>query len=334
MYDYIVKDSSIWHDVDHVSLLNRKDATIKVGIVKAQVASSDINHLTYIVEVMDQGRTIEVPCSVMTRLSGPYNFEEYNYRPYATNVHYSPLIPGTPETKGGDLVIISYLGGHGVKGVILGAIGHPSRKSELPVADKSNYIFRFNGLEQKIEDSGAFTVTFNAKAVNDLALGIPGNPILPPLHNKTIAGTAMKFEAEGSWEVGDNALPFGQLVRVDKTLGTINITSGDVKIVLDKKTGAMTVGNVSTKFESKKSFDILASDFSVTAPKSVKIKSAKVAIGFGPIELLDTIIKLVDKIGTVVVTSPVGPCSPLMASTQWLEVIKLKVALNSIKGSL
>jgi hypothetical protein len=62
------------------------------------------------------------------------------------------------------------------------------------------------------------------------------------------------------------------------------------------------------------------------------MKSPQVAIGTAEVELLEQLAKLIDKLGAVAPISPVGPCTPLMATPQWPDVMAIQAKIKQITG--
>ena len=77
------------------------------------------------------------------------------------------------------------------------------------------------------------------------------------------------------------------------------------------------------------------STFKMEATESISIKALNVAIGNDTIELIDGLLQIIDAIGQITVTSPVGTCTPIMASPQWASgLVPLITKFNTLKGSL
>ena len=335
--DYSVKDSSIsWNDSSY-SLHNRKDDSLRIGIVR-EVRENSENHSQYVVEVFIDGNQVPVSCQLMTRFGGVYNFEEYNIRPWARKAKSSVMLPSTMSTydlRSGDMVIVGFIAGTAREGVILGGLKHEARTAEL--GDDIEYLSRFNGLETKIDVEGAYTVTFLGAPINEVGLDVPGVPILDPKYNPLTTGSFFGFDSTGGFSI-DNTKDVSLAITKTKTGGVMTITSGKSTLVMDGSSPAQSTTTLTT--------DVLTIEASmdtiINSKASLKVetlqmslKGTQVAIGNDTIELIDGIIQLIDSIGQVTVTSPVGTCTPIMASPQWASgVIPLKVKLSTLKGSL
>lgn len=327
----IVRDSSLYFDSEY-ALPSKLPGEIFVGIVRSAEYSKTLDCIQYTVEVTSSGVSYILNCRQMTKFGDAYNYEEWGLR----NVKVSSPIPKPTSYSGrvGEIVVVAHLGSNPNDGVILGSLKHPARKA----ATKDNslsYVSEFNGLKTTIDSKGAYKIMFNGTPLTSAALssGAVTGTIPPPLYNKLYAGSYLTFESDGSFEVSDGH-PLVQSIKLDKTNGTTTITSGNIKVVLSKKNGDLSVNAITTKISSTKSFELKTISTSIDSTKEVKIKSAKIAIGFGSIELVDSLIKIVDAIGTLIVSSPNGPCSPINTAPTWSQLEQIKVQLSTIKGSL
>lgn len=328
-----VKDSSIWYDADNMSAVHKKDPFIRIGIVIRGAVDENTSEPKYLVEVRDKNDKITLWCRAMSRLGGAYNYEEYTLRGFTD----SPLsaISDFFAAKAGDFVLVAGLAGETREGIILGGLKHPSRKSTLNPENGPAYNKEFNGIEEKITTEGEYTVTFLGKPINESLLKAPVSaPIVPPIYNPAITGSYIKFDTNGSFEINDKAIGLEQSIKLDKPSGTLSIKSGMTEFTMEKLTQAATMKNYTLTIDSKISIKAKTLQFSVDAAASIKLKGLKVAIGTSGIELFDQLIQLIDALGKVQVTSPVGPCTLLMATPQWVQVELIKAKLNIVKGSL
>lgn len=335
--DYSVKDSSIFFDDYSYSTQQSKDDSLRIGIVRECREVTD-GTVRYLVEVFIDGNQVPISCQLMTRFGGPYNFEEYRLRAWANKVKSGKFLPTTISTydfRAGDMVVVGFIAGKSREGIILGGIRHESRDLEL--GDDIEYISKFNGLETKIDVDGAYTVTFNGTPINEIALDLPGAPIIPPIYNPLTSGSFFGFDAQGGFSIDNNT---GVSLAITKTVtgGVFTITSGSTTIEIDG-----TVPGLSTTAISTDSMTVdVTQDLTINPTLSLKaetlqlsLKGTQVAIGNDAIELVDGLIQILDGLGQVTVTSPVGTCTPIMASPQWASsIIPLIVKLNTLKGSL
>jgi hypothetical protein len=329
--DGIVKDSSIYKSKS--ASLNAGYGEVRVGIVREENFDSSSSTFYYLVEIQRKGRRSIMSCRRMVRFGDPYNYEEWNLRP---NKDIVPVpLPNNYKTRVGEVVVVAPIDGNYADGVILGSLRHPAHKPKIK-SGEVGYATEFNGLETTIDKDGAYKVKFQGTSLSaTVAEKLPsGSPIPAALYNPVSAGSYFTFSKDGSYEVSDASLALPQSIKMDKPGGKFTIKSGLVTIEIDKLSQKIAVSCLDHEIKSTKSFKVTTLDTEISSLKSVKIKSAKIAIGFGGTELFDTIIKLIDAFGTLIVNSPVGPCSPLMAAPTWAQVVLLKTQLQLVKGSL
>jgi len=339
MFDYIVRDSSLLPNSSATKLVHSQDSSLRVGIVREE--REDANGLiVYIVEVSMNGKQIPVSCTLMTRWGGAHNYEEYKIRPWLNGVPSGALLPasaGEYKARSGDVVVVAYLNGKSKEGVILGGLNHQSRKPKLK---KNNiaYISEFNGLETSITNNGSYKVTFKGYLpTNDVALKIPptGLDVAVPVYNPLTGGSFFGFGDNGSFLASDSQ----QLIKIHKNIatGSIILKSGSAIIELGGNlvTPSFSVNSFKSVLESTTSASIKSGKDLALESRQVSIKGTQIAIGNDQFELFDGLIQLIDALGSLVVTSPVGTCTPLMVAPTWeAQVLPLKTKLSLIKGSL
>jgi hypothetical protein len=333
----IVRDSSLWQDQSSQSV--SIPGSIRTGIVIDRGEDKDIGTIIYLVEVDAYGHRYVLTCQQMGKFGHPYNYEQYSYKPIESLGQTKlPEVPSSFGVRSGDTVVVAELPGN--EGIILGGLKHPQAKNQL-TADEDSYISSYNGLKTEIKADGSYKTTFNGPLLPQVKaqLKLPiMTPALPDItaYNHLIAGSFFGFAKDGSYEVSDSStvgLPQG--IKIDKTGGTLTITSGLLKIAMDKKTSKLTIDCIDASISAKKSFKVDSAQVEIAGLTGVKIKGAKIAIGFGGVELIDSIVKLIDAIGLLVIPHPLGPCSPISAAPTWaLQVELIKAKLTLIKGSL
>ena len=332
MGDYIVRDSSVIPNTHAFAAHIEKDTCVRIGIVREVREGADKQPI-YMVEVLMDGKMVIVGCTLMTRFGGAHNFEEYQVRPWTfTGAEIAlPTAGAEYKTRAGDVVVVAYLNGKSREGVILGGIRHDSRKPKLKKGS-IGYLSEFNGLETSIKEDGTYKVTFKGYSINNVAaLSTPpkGFAVLPPVYNKAIGGSFFGFDSKGSYIVSDGALiPGPQFIKINKNplTGSIILKSGSAVIELG---GNLAIPNFSVKAGAG------VMDFATTASiksnlsmavesKLFSIKATSIAIGNSSFELMKGLSDLIDALGTVIVTSPVGTCTPLSASPTWIQVLNFK----------
>lgn len=329
--DLIVKDSSIVRNPSgHV---DNGNGQIRVGIIREENFDSNSKTFFYLVETISRGRVVMMHCRQMSKFGGPYNFEEWN--PLPNEIISKTPIPSNYKTRAGDVVIVAPIDGQHLDGVILGSLRHPSREPRIK-PDEIAYISEFNGLETTIDNDGAFKIKFQGvpTTLSAISKAPPGIPIVPPIYNPISSGTFLTIDKDGSFELSDANAVLPQSFKIDKPGGTFTITSGNVKVKIDKVSQKLSIENIDTQIKSTKSIKMETLDAELKATKSIKISAAQVAIGGNGIELIDTLIQMVDALGSLVVNSPQGPCTPLQVAPTWSQVVALKTKLSTIKGSL
>jgi hypothetical protein len=319
--------------MDNMSAANKKDPFVRIGVVLQAILEESSSEPKYLVEVRDRNDKITMWCRAMSRFGGAYNYEDYTLRGYTT----TPLssLADQFSAKAGDFVLVVPLAGETREGVILGGLKHPSRKSKLNPDDGPAYAKEFNGIEEQITPEGEYTLTFLGLPINQAILKAPSSvPIISPIYNPAITGSYIKFDSGGGFEINDKAIGLEQSIKLDKSGGTLSIKSGMTEFTMEKLTQAVTLKGNTLAIDSKISIEAKTLQFSVEATTSIKLKGLKIAIGSDGVELFDQLIQFVDALGAVQVTSPVGPCTPIMATPQWVQIELIKAKLNILKGSL
>jgi hypothetical protein len=337
--DYIVKDSSLLPDLESVRTMRTPDSSIRMGIVRQEHTLND-GEIRYTVEVLVNGKQVPVSCVVMSKFGGAHNFEETTLRPWLNGFPSGALLPASADkykARSGDVVLVAYLNGQSREGVILGCLSHPARKKVL-TGKKIAYLSEFNGLETSITDDGSYKVTFKGYApTNDATLKIPpiGTDIPPAIYNPLTGGSYYGFSSKGSFVASDGS----QFLKIHKNLlsGSIILKSGSSQIELSGNPAIGTFGVKSGKavMELSTTASIKSTIGLALQSLQVSIKGTQIAIGNDQFELIDGLIQLIDALGTLVVTSPVGTCTPLMSAPTWAaQVLPLKIKMTLIKGSL
>ena len=331
MIDRIVKDSSIWRDSVQFSAHDAVDSTVKIGIIRGTTATT-VGYLRYNVEIFLNGHVYLLACDMMTRFGGVYNYEEYGVQAYKSSGGEMPIDPDpytAYELRAGDTVLVACIGGNWQNGIILGGMPHPARKPVNDVGDVA-YSSRFNGVETTITTDGEWRITNMGLPLVPLSAAVPGAPI-PEYSGSPMAGNYISITPDGSFEISDNGK---QTITIDKDSNTTTFEIDQTTVTIGGSDQEFTVDNKATTFTSSDTFDVESPETSIKASTSCKIKGEKVAIGNSQIELVDAIIQLIDLIGTLVVTSPNGPCNPPSGAAQWPQIDQLKSKISSLKTSL
>jgi len=236
---------------------SNRDYSIKVGTVRELVYSSEKNQTKYIVETIDRGRLVPITCTILVKFGGLYNYEEFNLRgfdPGSSNVSYGNL-----KCVAGDTVLVACINGQILEGVIIGALSHLGRKEILPADGSISYIKEFNGIQEVINSSGEYRVTFKGIPTNISALNSPPseNSLYPePEYNYEIGSSFYQFDKNGSYFLTDNSTTGPQYLMLDKEQNKIFIGSGKTLLTIDKVEESYTIDNKLTTFNSEEEFNV------------------------------------------------------------------------------
>jgi hypothetical protein len=238
----------MFSDGENYAARNYSDASVRVGIVRTESPDEE-NGTFYEVDVWLGGVQVPVSCTVISRFSNFYNYEEIRLRPWLRAPNVDGFLPpgsaGKYHFRDGEVVLIAFLDGDSREGVILGSIKHPVRAAATE-PDTLAYYSTYNGLETQIDVDGAYTVTFQGTPLNrDLPVPPGQSEPVEPQYDPTIAGSFFGFDATGSFiidckdPVGDNKI---EITRAAGG-GTMTITSGANVISLagNPAQGEMTV---------------------------------------------------------------------------------------------
>ena len=337
--DYIIKDSSLLPNLESVYTLNQTDSSIRTGIVREESILRN-GEIRYTVEVLVNSKQVPVSCTVLSKFGGVHNFEEQTLRPWLNGFPSGTLSPASADkykARSGDVVLVAYLNGKSREGVILGCLSHPARKKVL-AGKKIAYLSEFNGLETSITNDGSYKITFKGYAqTNDAALKTPPSGVDMPaaLYNPLTGGSYYGFNNMGSFIASDG----NQFLKIYK-----NLVSGSIILKSDSNQIELGGSLLSGSFGVKAGKAVM--DFTTTASikstlglalqsTQVSIKGTQIAIGNEQFELFDGLIKLIDALGTLIVMSPVGTCTPLATAPTWTtQILPLKVKISLLKGSL
>lgn len=329
----IVKDSSIWQSSHAFSASNKKDAYLRIAIVKKVYRDERTTELRYLVELQDRNDSVEVNARVLQQFGGVYNYQESVNHGYKFDDNPDPV--RNFEAKAGDTVLVAFLNGEGREAIIMGGLTHPARTSVIDITKGPQFASEFNGIETIINELGEYTVTFKAIPTNIKMLdNKPANKLPVAQYDTKIGSSFLKFDKTGSFEVSDKATDGIQNMRIDKAAGTVTTNAGKVSLKFTKASEQVDLKAKVTNVISDTSISGKTQMYSMDASTSVKIKSPKVAIGKDGVELLDQLSQLIDAIGKLIAISPVGPCNALVTSPEWDGVASVQAKIKEITGSL
>lgn len=310
------------------------DNSIHVGVVHEELPAGNTGETYYVVMVTINGQDVPVTCTRISRFGGAHNYEEYSPRGY--NDSLSTGLNTNFSQRAGDTVIVAFLDGIAKQGVILGGMRHPSRPQALEDGGPA-YKSRFNGIEKEITPDGSMTYTYKGIVpAPQLELPPTGAVIAEPVDDPLKAGSTFGFDADGNFNIGDGDRQTIVMTRDSTVGGNLVITSGTTVITIAGGTTTQTV-EVSTKgnISLDATKDIAASGLSIELAAKTRCDiEAKTGLSLKSAgsELLDLISTLIDEIGSLTTTSPVGTCTPLLASPTWAKVVAVQVKLKLMMG--
>jgi hypothetical protein len=275
-----VRDSSIWVNAKTHQAQHAQDNRLLIGVVREVRNVKDTNELRYMVEVYSKNDTLIVPCRMMRKLSGVYNYEDIVQRGY--NYHQANNNQSGTLALAGDMVLVGFIGGSGREGIILGGMTHPARTSFLDSTKGPQYRSEFNGIETSINEEGEWTLTFKGQPTNLNKLSdAPNQPIAKPTYNTDVGSSYMKWDKEGSFTLSDEAADpdkaqdrtFGVLQKlfIDKTNGTIDIFSGKINLNFKKSEEKVSLTNKITMFTSEDSISYTTKKFKGDASEEIRV---------------------------------------------------------------
>lgn len=310
------------------------DSSIHMGVVHEELPSGNTGETLYVVMVTVNGRDTPITCSRMSRFGGAHNYEEYSLRGY--NDSLGTGLNTNFSQRPGDTVIVAFLDGISKQGVILGGVRHPSRPQALEDGDPA-YKFRFNGIEKEITNDGSLKYTYKGIVpAPQLLLPPTGKVILEPVDNELTAGSTFGFDADGNFNIGDGDRQTIVMTRDSIQGGNLVITSGTTEITIAGGTTTQTV-DISTKgnisLDATKDVTVSGLSMELASKTTVAIEAkAGLSITSAGSELLDLLTTLIDELGTITVTSPVGTCTPVMASPTWAKVLAIQIKMKLMMG--
>jgi phage gp45-like len=257
---------------------NLNDFSLKSGVIistyeiddKQNISKSHVEYDVLSVEQngdMGTSSIVYKRCPVMEGFGGIADFFEAKRRKPKSKVKTDK----EPQNSNGSIVLLLCLSGNRDKGVIIGALKHPKRKTNLK-KDESHLEGEFNGVNWKIDKDGALTVTFRSATDND------GKQA-----DEKAAGSNLKMEKDGSIEISDGNK---EKIRIDKTKKTVDINAeADISATSDASVNVTAKKN----FNAKATADLLADAggsftansggaFNIKATGALEVKAASVKV--------------------------------------------------------
>lgn len=246
-----------------------QNTSLRVGIVKQSYGIKDSSNVSKLVpeyDVMvfeqneDRGATVITykNCMAAAALGSIADFFEANLRKLEKKTSKGE----TPSVKGqnGAVVLVLCLDGMSEKGIIVGALTHPDRKSTL--VDTSPHLEgEYNGVNIKVEKDGSTSLTFKGATDND-----------GTVTDKEQGDTVMKIEKDGSFQVNHRTIT----QRLDKK-GKASLTADDDISNTTKKNFNVTTTE-SINFKATKDFNIEIAQLLTKASGSAQLQCQKLTV--------------------------------------------------------
>jgi len=336
-----ITNSSLYEKIDSKKYFENiyQNTTLKLGIVTKVYEIDSKENINkkfpeYDVTTLEQNGTSNVgitqynKCICIDGFGGLADFFEYKLRPK------SKVIEPSKESKAqfstnfgnqtGNMVLLLCLDGSVDKAVIIKALPHFGRKTNLTKENGVHMEGEYNGINWKINKDGEFILTFKSATSDD-----------GKIVDKKYSGTFAKIDKTGSFEVKDQH----NHIRMDNDKGGVNITtdatqktSADKNIELNAKvdflvksekwgteiTGTATNKASSWSLETSGEVSVKAggalkieSSTAEIKTKSLNIQSNMINLGVGgtPALLFATKFFGVGPFGIPVISSPIGPFS-------------------------
>lgn len=168
----------------------------------------------------------------------------------------------TPDPAGqnGSMVLLLCLNGLSDRAVIIGALGHPDRKTTL-VDDSPRLEGEYNGINIKVETDGSTTLTFKGATDND-----------GKLIDSKQTPTILKIEKDGSFQASHQTITH----RLDKN-GKASLTADDDISLLTKKNVNVTTTE-SINLTATKDFTLASVQLLAKASGSAMLECQKLTI--------------------------------------------------------
>ncbi len=233
--------------------------------------------------------TIYKHCISLDSLGGISDFSETKLNTPTKNDFKSNL---ESDKQDGSLVLLLCLDGISEKGIIIGGLSHPSRKTTLTKANGKHKEGEFNGINWQINKDGELKITFKSASDNK-----------GKYTNEQAKGSFAKFEKDGSIVISDNNT---ENIRIDKTKKTIDVNSNkDISFSTGNNFNITAINNIDLKLKGllisasgkasinfKNSFDlIVGSEFKLSS-KSTTIQSTAIKLQAATINIQSPMIKL------------------------------------------
>jgi hypothetical protein len=307
-YNPILPSSLLAFDHDGVTDAyknSKSNFSLKTGIVIKSYDTNDPQNVSgvaveYDVLTIDQSKdhgtsgVIYKKCLSVDGFGGLSDFMEAKLRPASDKKVIKDAEIGNSD---GAIVMLLCINGIEDRGVIIGSLKHPGRKTRLDKEAGLHLEGEYNGLNWKIDKDGALAVTFRS------ATDSKGKA-----SDEKSGGSNFKIEKDGSIELNDNNK---EKIRIDKTNKTVtinaekdisNTTEGNFNVTAKQSTNVTTTKDIlmaasgNCKLTSQgdftveaqasgnlkaSSWNIKADDFIEARAGSIRLSSSQVMVGQG-----------------------------------------------------
>lgn len=214
-----------------------KNTALKAGIVIQSYPVSDAKNITglcteydvlVIEQNMDQGATsiLYKNCLSSQGLGSIADYFETALRPMETQTNKGSL---TFKGQDGAVVLLLCLDGLGEKGIVMGALNHPDRTTNLDTANPK-LAGEYNGVQIMVNEDGSCSLIFKGATDNQ---GMPTD--------STQGNTTLKIETDGSFQVDNDAITF----RLDKTAQNASLEAKkDISLTAQGNINLTATGNL------------------------------------------------------------------------------------------
>ena len=247
---------------------------LRVGVVVETLDIDNINNLSktdveYHVMVMEQEQdggtnaSMYKNCITMDAFGGIADFFEFKKRATSTPQDLTKKGSINNDKNDGSMVLLLCIDGNAEKGIIVGAIRHPSKKTTLTKENGQHAEGEFNGVNWQVNKDGEFTVTFKSATDNK------GKP-------KETHNTHIKLDKTGSAELSDGV----DSIRIDKPAKLISVRSSGG--IIETATENYTLSAKNVKASSTMDLVLAAQGrASFTSAKDMSFESQGVLKGSG-----------------------------------------------------
>jgi len=262
-------------------------------------------------------------CQLMQSFGSIADYSEHTIRLPKKNVKLSTA----PQDDTGAVVLLLCLNGNQSKGIIIGALRHAQRKSNISKSKDISYESEFNGLNYKIGTDGSLTITFKS------ATDEKGKP-----KDSKAGGSYLKINKTGQIELNsgnddyltidktnkDVKAKAGRHIDINATKN-VDISAGqDLNVKTTKDLIAQAQGNATLKassqfkIQSDSLLEIKSSSSKIDAgsvftlkASQIFVKGSLIMLGSGgtPAIVFSTQFLGIGNLGAPVVSQAIGPFS-------------------------